>query len=493
MEGKLTVRNSEAIRLQDIPEHKPLEFEESLQTSLTAGKRAVAYFGHRRNDHVLMLYAILADDASHELEVFKVPVENSFQSIASNCSQVHLFEREITEQFGVYATGHPWAKSVRNHSFSPSSADIDHPFFSIGGGQVHEVAVGPVHAGVIEPGHFRFQCEGEIVHHLEIQLGYQHRGIENNMPGGPNRRTLFQMETIAGDTSIGHATAYSQAVEALSGIQLSPRAQAIRALSLELERIANHVGDLGALANDIGFLPTASFCGRLRGDFLNITALICGSRLGRGLVTLGGVAFDIDAKLRMEILDRLNKAEHSVKSALSLFFDNQSVLSRLNGTGTLSAHQCIELGFVGPVARACGIQRDVRIDHPFGWYKSHDISLKTSETGDVYARALIRKMEIEESIAFVRDLVANLPEGPLTEEADSLQSERIVVSMAEGWRGEVAHIAITDRDGKFARYKIVDPSFHNWFGLALAMRGQQISDFPLCNKSFNLSYCGFDL
>src|SRR5690348_6794036 len=186
--------------------------------------------------------------------------------------------------------GHPWLKPVRK---SNGNAPANGEFFRVNGSEVHEVAVGPIHAGVIEPGHFRFQCYGETVIHLEISLGYQHRGVERALVGGPNQRSIHYAETIAGDTTIGHATAYCQAVEALASITVPARALAIRAFGLELERLANHVGDLGALASDIGFLPTASFCGRLRGDYLNLTAELCGSRFGRGLVRPGGTRFDV--------------------------------------------------------------------------------------------------------------------------------------------------------------------------------------------------------
>jgi len=421
-------------------------------------------------------------------------------SLTPACPQVHLFEREIAEQYGIVFDGHPWMKPVRfqrsylpGHEADPAPVVGVMDFFRVEGEEIHEVAVGPVHAGIIEPGHFRFQCHGEQVFHLEISLGYQHRGAERTLVGGPGKRTIHTIETMAGDTSIGHALAYCQAVEALAGAMVPIRAEVLRGVALELERLANHTGDLGALANDVGFLPTASYCGRLRGDFLNLTALICGSRFGRGLVRPGGVPFDLDERGKQECLTRLEAAFRDVENAVNLLWNAASVQARFEETGAVDAEAARALGMVGPAARACGIECDVRQDFPTGIFRFTQVPVSTWTTGDVFARAYVRWLEIQRSVAFIREQLAGFPDGPTKAPVGAMKPDHLAIALVEGWRGEICHVALTDAQGRFARYKVVDPSFHNWMGLAMALRDQQISDFPLCNKSFNLSYCGHDL
>lgn len=483
--------NGERLALQTVPRLSMEDFRKVVIESVRDGARIAALFGQQsQNERTARLFAVLADGNAGTLCLSSTDVTEKYPSLTPECPQAHWFEREIAEQCGVIPQGHPWLKPIRFHSPTPSSAT---DFFRVDGEEIHEVAVGPVHAGVIEPGHFRFQCHGEDVLHLEMALGYQHRGVERALIGGPNKRTIHYMETLAGDTTIGHATAYCQAVEGLANCQPPARAQALRGVALELERLANHTGDLGALAGDVGYLPTASYCGRIRGDFLNMTALLCGSRFGRGFVRPSGVGFDVDDARVGQLLEKIEQALHDVTVAINLLWSTSSVRARFENVGMISRKTCSDLGLVGPVARACGLERDIRQEFPFGIYRFFQVPVSTFQTGDVFARAYVRWLEIQRSINFIRDQLKTLPPDSIRAEIKPLAADAIVVSLVEGWRGEICHVAMSDGHGKFSHYKVVDPSFHNWMGLAMAMRDQQISDFPLCNKSFNLSYCGHDL
>ncbi len=494
------LRNGHTLPLDEVPLLAPAEFRAQVVRSVERGTRLAAFFAVPGEGEALRMYAVEAHDSAGLLTVCATDVRDAYPALTPDCPQAHMFEREMAEQWGLRPEGHPWLKPVRFHPpYRPGHGPKERPqpsvtdYYRVEGEEIHEVAVGPVHAGVIEPGHFRFQCHGENVFHLEIALGYQHRGVERALVGGPDKRTVHYMETLAGDTSIGHATAYGHIVEGLSGCPAPARAHAWRAVALELERLANHTGDLGALAGDIGFQSTASFCGRIRGDFLNLTAAICGSRFGRGWVRPGGVAFDADDARVEWLLERLEEARRDVTHAVELLWNTSSVLARFEGAGPVSREAARVLGLVGPAARACGLERDVRVDYPTGIFGFAHIPVSTYSGGDVFARALVRWLEIQRSLAFLRTQLRSLPEGSSRTRPGALAPRRMAVSLVEGWRGEICHVALTDEEGRFAAYKVVDPSFHNWPGLAMALRGQAISDFPLCNKSFNLSYCGHDL
>ncbi|MEA5088149.1 hydrogenase [Solidesulfovibrio sp.] len=490
--------HTQSLALADIPVLPLPAFRQRVLDRVADGWRVMALFGLPGQGGV-GLVALTGRDHDGRLAVWRTGPLSAYPSLTPECPQCHMFERELFEQWEIRPEGHPWLKPVR---FTPSFVHPDGPRpapgvteqFRVRGEDVHEVAVGPVHAGIIEPGHFRFQCYGENVMHLEISLGYQHRGVERLLMGGPDLRTPHLMETVAGDTSIGHSLAHAAVMESLAGEKPAPRGRWMARLALELERLANHTGDLGAFAGDVGYLPTMSYCGRIRGDFLNMTALLCGNRFGRGLVRPGGALFDLDDATRDALAARLEAGRRAAFGACELLFISSTALARFEGTGSLDATQALELGLVGPPARACGLPRDARRTFPLPGTNPRDIPLSLHDFGDVYARGLVRRLEMETSLDFLDAALADPPDGPIRHALPAtLPPDRLAVGLVEGWRGEIRHVAVTGPDGRFAAYKIIDPSFHNWFGLAVALRGQQVSDFPLCNKSFNLSYCGNDL
>jgi Ni,Fe-hydrogenase III large subunit len=499
----LAIYNCNSADISALPQLSINDFRNIIISKVYEGLRIVSLFGIPQTDEIIKLIAVLADDRQGILYMASTEVKGSYQSLTPDCPQAHWFEREIAEQYGIVPQGHPWLKPIRFHNSYTSkdawdrSAEMIRPgitdFFRVEGKEIHEVSVGPVHAGIIEPGHFRFQCNGENVLHLEISLGYQHRGIERQMRGLPNNRWMQYIQTAAGDTTIGHTLTYCNILEALTGCSVPVRAQVLRGIALELERLANHIGDLGALAADIGYLPTSSFCGRIRGDFLNMTAILCGNRFGRNFLKPGGTTYDLNVQHFDDLRLRLTAGLKDVENAVNCLWTTPTVLSRFEDTGILSKETAKELGLVGPAARACGLDYDCRYNFASGIFQFQQVPVATWHTGDVFARAYVRWLEIQHSAAFILNQLDTIPNGSISVELKKIAPNKIAVGLTEGWRGEICHIALTDANGKIFHYKIVDPSFHNWMGLAVVLRNQQISDFPVCNKSFNLSYCGHDL
>ncbi len=498
---ELGLRNRRAIAWPAVPREPVEGFGSTVCGAVADGWRIVSLFGMPEgNDHTCLI-AILADDARGELGATSTLVGEQYPALTPACPQAQIFEREIAEQCGVIPEGHPWLRPLRRHPADhlppgrqprPSSRDA-YSFFQLTGDEVHEVAVGPVHAGIIEPGHFRFQAHGEQVLFLEIMLGYQHRGVEPLLERVDRDRGVLVAESIAGDTVIGHAGACCGALEALARSRKTPRGQTVRGIALELERLANHIGDLGAIAGDVAYQPAAAYLGRMRGECLNLLMTLSGNRYGRGLVRPGGAAFDITPAMAGEMRNRLQRLATDLEPVLTLMFDSASVQARLEGVGVVPRGACVEHGFVGPVARACELPRDVRHDHPWGIFRFAHIPMATMWAGDVLARALVRRLEIQRSLEFTIEQLGALPKGPARVDCGPLRANELAVAMVEGWRGEIAHVVITDDSGRVRRHKVTDASFHNWTALALAMPGNEISDFPLCNKSFNLSYAGHDL
>ena len=448
----LVLKNCTAAPLASLPCPEFSEFRKTLIQAVAEKKMRVSSFFALQEKEGHKLIAVLADDASSSLCLISAVVGSSYESLTKECPQFHWFEREIAEQSGIMPLGHPWLKPIRFHKTMNGAPDVwgraGEPvagvtdYFTMKGSAAHEVAVGPVHAGVIEPGHFRFQCMGEDVYSLEIELGYQHRGIEKMLIGGPDKRTIDFMETAAGDSTAASASAYAGILEALTGTCPPERAQALRAFALELERIANHVGDLGALAGDVAFLPTASYCGRIRGEYLNMTAEFCGNRFGRTLILPGGIRYDLEPERIAKLAAWLDRIRPELMNALELMFDAPSVLDRLENTGTVSAEDCSAIGMVGVAARACGAALDVRRSHPYGFYEKKCPSEAEVSGGDVFARAKVRYQEIKASEAFVRTLAEALPAGRIhTGLSGEIAPDSIAVSLVEAWRGEMCHAA----------------------------------------------------
>jgi Ni,Fe-hydrogenase III large subunit len=431
-----------------------------------------------------------------------------YPALTPHVPAAHWAERAVGEMFGVLAVGHPRWKSLRLHApvwpegLAPLRPDdweapvsrAPYEFMRVKGEGIHEIPVGPIHAGIIEPGHFRFSCMGEIVTNLEIRLGYQHRGIEKRLQETPWAKGLFLAEAVSTDTAAGNALAHAVAVESLLGVTAPPRATALRTVALEIERLANHVGDLGALAGDIGYNIGPALFPTIRGAALALAVTLTGNRRQRWYIRPGGVARDLPDAQRNAILVGLSALAGQVRRHVPLILEHPGVLDRMEGTGRLSPSLAKDFGVVGPAGRASASRYDARCAFHHGAYPDPSFAPAHRAEGDVLARARIRADEIDASIAIIETLLENLPTSAIAVGlGDALPAHSVGVGVVEAWRGELIHWISTDGDGRIARYAVKDPSFNNWTGLAVAMRGNMVADFPLCNKSFNLSYSGNDL
>lgn len=489
----LRISNGQAFLVKDIPVLKQEGFFAGIYDALAKGMRMTALFPSDKSSPQKLI-CVLADFASASFCLSSCEFENnklSFESLANKFPQAAGLECELAEEYGYNISNQPWPRPVRKQNSAIGGKPYQ--FYKLTGDEVHEVAVGPIHAGIIEPGHFRFQCHGETVYNLEISLGYQRRGVEELMIKSGQNRRIALAESAVGDTVIGHTLAHARAVEALSNANISLRAQVIRAMAEELERIAMHLSGLGGVANDVGFSIVSSSYGRLRTLIINSLGALTGSRFGRGLITYGGTNFDFNEEVINYVLKNIEIVSKDVAAINKCLFTSSGAMLRFEKTGIVPKHLSKELAFTGMAARSCGIEMDTRLDFPYGAYKYFPVSLITMPEGDVFARSKLRAMEIEESLRFVFEQIENLPSGEVKSACNSIAANSMVISAVEGWRGEIVHAAITDEKGNIRQYKIKDPSFNNWYALSLALRNAQISDFPLCNKSFDFSYAGHDL
>ena len=396
------------------------------------------------------------------------PDRPEIPSLATFHYPASRFERELFDVLGIRAVGHPDPRPLVRHAFWPadyfplrkdaaprefSDDGQAFPFQQVGGEGVYEIPVGPVHAGIIEPGHFRFSVVGETIIDMKSRLYFTHKGTEKLFEGRAPYDGVELAERVSGDTSVGHALAYCQAIETLAATSAPARARYLRVILLELERLYNHVGDFGMIANDTGFAVAHSHCFRIR-----------------------------------ERLLRLNFDE-----IVEISLQNSLVADRLEGTGQLTTTIARDHGVLGFVARASGLDVDARRDHPFAAYPELSFGVPVLDSGDVKARTLVRVREARESVRLIEQAVAMLPEGPLVAELGPLPALQPAFALVEAWRGRIVHWVMTDMSGRLERVKILDPSFLNWRPLSYALLKNIVPDFPLCNKSFNQSYSGNDL
>jgi Ni,Fe-hydrogenase III large subunit len=496
----ILIKNNQRIPFSSIP---VLDYENFMDTNVfTLMKQkynhCVNYYGIPISGKIRLICCIANDsDKTIFVNSSVVDIEKNLPSFTMQNLSFEKFEREIHENFGIKYTDHPWLKPLRYPADGALKINTisNYPFYRIESEELHEVGVGPIHAGVIEPGHFRFICNGEQILHLEIQLGYQHRGIEKLFI---EKKKLLQRatlaESIAGDTAVGHSVAFANLWESLCGYVPERMLGYSRTLALEHERIAIHTGDLSALCTDIAYQLGSSVFGRLRTPIINYFQIWCGNRLAKGLVRPGKTNFNFTHELADKWLETFESYLPDFIEMSNQVFDLPSALARLEKTGVVSAEVASSIGTVGMSARMSGINRDIRLSHPHDLYEAIKHEPVIMEAGDVSARAKMRYYEVLQSVNLIKSILPDLPSPSLNNvELKNPEPDSFVLSLVEGWRGEICHCAITDSKGDLLHYKIKDPSLHNWLALALAVRNNEISDFPISNKSFDLSYCGHDL
>jgi len=481
------------------------QLSEATTRLIDAGYRLALVAGHDDGPQLRIVYLFLAGrpDRRVELSVTLDAEHPQLTSLAAISFPAGRFERELVDLFGVELIGHPMLRRLVKHHHWPADwhpmrnnpgppplledRGDPYPFVPVEGDGVYEIPVGPVHAGLIEPGHFRFWVVGETVLKLKARLWFTHKGVEKLFEGRTVTDGLALAERISGDTTVGHALAYCQAAEDAAGVTVAEETLLRRALLLEVERLHNHVTDIGAMCNDVGLGVINAYTLRLREQLLRLNARLTHHRLGRGGVIPGGATlYDLPTLTELDSVDR------EIHELSDIALSNTVVNDRFSSTSVLDIDEARGIGVLGYVARASGIDTDARRDHPTHTVNA-DVHVPVFTDGDVMSRFRIRLVEIEASLALLRSLVAAATAGQHAVDVEpTLTLTTSGVGIVEGWRGTIVH-RIEVRDGVLHRVKVVDPSFFNWPALPVAMRDTIVPDFPLTNKSFNLSYAGNDL
>jgi Ni,Fe-hydrogenase III large subunit/Ni,Fe-hydrogenase III component G len=476
------------------------------QALLAQGFRLALVAAHEDEDRFRVVYLFVAARPDRRVELVLVTDHEgpAIPSLAGISYPAGRFERELRDLYGITPVDHPLPRRLVRHHHWPQgwypmrsdagppppfgSAEEPYPFLSVDGPGVYEIPVGPIHAGLIEPGHFRLSVVGETILKLKARLWFVHRGVEKLAEGRLLADVLPLAERVSGDTAVGHSLAFCLAVEEALDWPVPTRANATRAAVLELERLYNHVTDIGALCNDAGQGLLNTHALRVRERLLRLNARVTGHRLLRGAVFPGGVRLR-DWPSAAELREIAADIEEIVELALA----HGVVYDRFTGTAVLTAEQVVDIGVVGYAARASGVSIDARRDHPFSEATS-DLAVVTETGGDVLARFLVRAREVQASVDLLLSLLDDVGPGEISSSKPTWSSQGASgVGLVEGWRGTIAHRVEISPSRRVSRLKIVDPSFLNWPALPVSLVDTIVPDFPLTNKSFNLSYAGNDL
>jgi Ni,Fe-hydrogenase III large subunit/Ni,Fe-hydrogenase III component G len=478
-----------------------------------AGASLVGLWGSDRRDLGEGLVVCAAYATPEGLACVRLPMlaePYTYPSIAAEFPSAVRMQRAVFDLLGARARGaddeRPWLRHgawpadyfpLRQDSDGASHFDVEqerYPFVSVAGDGVHEIPVGPIHAGIIEPGHFRFSIVGEKVLRLEERLGYVHKGIEKRFEGMPVAEGHRLAGRVSGDSTVAFAWAYAMAVECTAGCVVPARAAWLRALMLERERVGNHLGDLGALGNDAALAFGLAQFSRLREQWLRRNADAFGHRLMMDCIVPGGTRVEPDAGLLEPLRQQCVDLEREVRTLRAIYDEHAGLQDRFQNTGFVSPELAAQLGLRGLAGRASGQARDVRVDFPFPPYDTLKVNLVSQTRGDVAARVAVRFDELFESLRLIRAIVEHLPQGEVISPLPRIELDgQPGLGWVEGWRGDVLVAIEADRSGRLRRCHCHDPSWQNWPVLEHAVIGNIVPDFPLINKSFNLSYSGQDL
>lgn len=433
----------------------------------------------------------------------------SFPSISAKVPAASLYEREIHDLFGLYPQGHPdprrlvfhanWPEGLyplrRDYPLSsrPDFADEKMEFKTIQGNGVFEVPVGPVHAGIIEPGHFRFSLAGEPILNLEAQLYFVHKGIEKLCEGKSVEQCFYLSERLSGDETFTNSLAYCQAIEKIAGASIPERAEYTRVLFAELERLTSHLGDLAGVCLDVAYGFAAYQFRMLRGWAYRIADELCGMRFLRSVNKPGGVRRDFAAGKEETLIQLLNELKKELEDTQDIVMHNSQFMDRVENTGILKNKVAVDLNATGPGGRASGIGYDVRKAFPYAAYGALDFQVPVQHDGDVSSRVKVKLAECFQSLSLMQQTLEQMQPGDFKTDIGSLEPYRAAFGITEAPRGENVHFIMTGENNTLYRYKVRTPSFCNWPALCHAVQGNIVPDFPLINKSFNLSYAGNDL